>query len=137
MEKLTPHQTQALQLAHQGSTEGMDFTQLEWHFVDQLPYQRNDNKFIAKVWGKNKIYVDKHFWPDLQTMLSTPEGRRIACHESVHQVQIARWGWNQFMVRYGLGYVFAGFSYRNNALEKEAYAKEYVLLGKFEEALNS
>lgn len=137
MEKLTPHQTKALELAFASSAENLNLSKLEWYFVDKLPWQPpgSDNKFIAKIWGENKIYVDKYYWPNLATMLTKAEGRRIICHETVHQVQIARWGWTQFMIRYAWGYVKAGFSYRNNALEREAYSREYVLLNKFEEYL--
>lgn len=44
-------------------------------------------------------------------------------HELVHIRQWQRYGWT-FLPRYIWGWIFAGFSYRQNPLEKEAYGDE-------------
>ena len=46
-------------------------------------------------------------------------------HESIHSVQWNECLWIFYPIVYGFGWVYAGFSYRKNPLEKEAYDNQY------------
>lgn len=133
--RLTEAQAAALRQAHEGITEGCDPFAFKLHFVERLPWQFGGS-YVAKVWGENEIYFLSSRWPGLKELLADHVGRRTLCHESVHQAQIGRFGsWPMFAFKYIVGWVKAGFRYRRNYLEEEAYSKEYLLLEQFDKNL--
>ncbi len=69
-------------------------------------YIRYDKEYIIKSRGLN--YLEK-----------------LINHEKIHLKQWVEFGIILFPIFYAIGWLIAGFSYRNNFLEKEAYDNEY------------
>lgn len=88
--------------------------------TDNVWWMKHWKRFVGITLSKNNVYLKRSIKEALE------RNRFIVGHEAIHIYQAKKLGW-KFIPVYLWEWYKAGFSYRDNVMEKEAYNNQHTV----------